>query len=189
MLPTSRAPIWIKIRGIAIAAAPIFFLVLLGLWTILNVSISSVKADTAPNSAFAVVKRTSANLREGPGTQYRILGRSLKGAALPVVGKYDNAFGQRWYQVYLQAFGDVWVSGSVVSISPTNADIPFVNFSTVNGVENTPIPTEASPGVPSNNTSNSNSNNNSGNNNPPSNSPPPQPTAIPGPATTPEPGA
>lgn len=179
MLPESRHQFWLNIRGSLIAAAPIFFLLLLGLWTILNVSVSSVKADTAPNSAFAVVKRTSANLREGPGTHYRVLGRSLKGASLPVIGKYDNEFGERWYQVYLQAFGDVWVSGTVVTISPSNAKIPFVSLSQANGVESTPVPTETSPSYPSNGNSN-----NSGNNNPP-----PLPTAIPGPATTPDPGA
>jgi hypothetical protein len=183
MFKRSRLQISPIDRGKIIAATPLFFLVLLALWTILNVSVMSVKADPASSVAIATVKRTSANLREGPGTEYRILGQSLKGATLPVMGKYDDVYGQRWYEVYVRAFGNVWVSGIVVSISPTNATIPFVSFGQTNDAANTPEPTSSNAPAPS--SSNTSSNTNSGNNNPQ----PPQPTAVPGPATTPDPEA
>jgi uncharacterized protein YgiM (DUF1202 family) len=182
MFYKSRLQVFPINRNTLIAAAPLFFLVLLGLWTLLNVSVSSVKADPSQTSAYAIVKRASANLREGPGFQYRILGRSLKGATLTVVGKYDNEFGQRWYKVYLSAFGDVWVSGTVVTISPANANIPTLGLTSGATAENTSA--TATTELTTNSSTSTNNSNNSPNN--PPNNPPPQPTAAPGPATTPE---
>jgi len=180
-------------RSFIIAAIPIFFLLLLALWTLLNIGVNPVKAQSTSISVFAVVKRSNANLREGPGTQYRVVGKSLSGATLPVIGKYVNDFGQRWYKVYLRALGEVWVSGTVVDISPTNADIPLVGITQVN----TAVPLPTSGGVTfsgnnSGNSSNSNNNGNTGNtgNTSPPTNPPPQSTAVPQqPATTPDPNA
>src|SRR4051794_18721951 len=105
MANKSRTPILSINRSTFVAAIPIFFLLLLGLWTILNTSVSAVRAEPSTASAFAIVKKTAANLREGPGTGYRILGKSLKGASLPVIGKYDDPVGGRWYKCYLKALG------------------------------------------------------------------------------------
>jgi len=178
-------------RNILIAGTPIFFLLLLALWTLFIIGIKPVNAQPFSVSVVAEVKRTSANLREGPGTEYRIVGRSLKGATLPVIGQYQNESGQRWYKVYLRAFGEVWVSGTVVEISSPNADIPVVGITQTNGVVKTAEPPSTNGGQQTsdnNNNAGNNGNNGSGSgNNPPSN-PAPQPTAVPQqPATTPEP--
>lgn len=175
-------------RNTLIAATPIFFLLLLALWTLLNINVSPVKAQPLTNTVVAVVKRSNANLREGPGTQYRIVGKSLSGATLSVIGRYDNKFGQRWYKVYLRALGDVWVSGTVVTISPTNADIPVVDITQENGLPNTALPPTPNNALPASgsNTSNNGNTGNSGGNNPPNS--PQQPTSVPQqPATTPDP--
>ncbi len=178
-------------RNTLTAATPIFFLVLLALWTLLNINVSPVKAQPLTNTVLAVVKRSNANLREGPGTQYRIVGKSLSRATLSVIGKYDNKFGQRWYKVHLRALGDVWVSGTVVTISPTNADIPVADISQEGGIPNTALPPAANNGLPasgSNTGNNGNTGNTGGNNQP--NNPAPQPTNVPQqPATTPDPNA
>src|SRR5689334_8763351 len=174
----SRSQFWQNNRNKIIAAIPIFFLVLLALWTIFNANVRSVKAQPLSTAAFATVKRNSANLREGPGTQYRVLGQSLKGATLPVTGKSADEFGRVWYRVYLRAFGDAWVSDIVVTITPINVDIPVVRFSQTTGVESTPFLPTAIPAAPSSSGNNTNPNPPT-NNNPPPQQPPP-------PATTPE---
>lgn len=194
MANKSRVPLLLINRSTFIAAIPIFFLMLLGIWTILNTSVSAVKADPSPASAFAIVKKASANLREGPGTGYRILGKSLKGASLPVSGKYDDAAGQRWYKCYLKALGDVWVSATVVVISPTNANIPTVALTSAEASKGpTPYVTPTTITVYSSTTGNvlSGNSSNTNSNNPPANSnpaPQPQPPSNPNPApaTTPE---
>lgn len=189
----SRPPLLQINRNTLLAAVPIFFLFLLALWTILTTSVSPVKAQSSSYSAFAVVKRSSANLREGPGTQYRIVGMSRKGATLPIIGKYDDEFGRRWYKVYLRALGDVWVSGTVVTITTTNEEIPDANPSQANSILTTPVPTEviqsqSNTGNSSGNSSNSGNSGSSGSS-PAATNPPPQPTAVPQqPATTPDPG-
>ena len=167
-------------RTFFIAATPIIFLLLLVAWTMLNIGLTPVKAAQSNNATFAIVRRASANIRRGPGTQYGIRGTVKKGALLPVSGQYINDFGEHWYKVILRAFGDAWVSGSVVEISPANADVPIIGVNAQPTAER--LPATAVPQVNSNNGSSS-SNSNSGNN--PPNNPPPQPTSAP-PATTPD---
>lgn len=177
-------------RNLLIAATPIFFLLLLALWTLLIIGIKPVNAQPFSVTVVAEVKRTGANLREGPGTQYRIVGRSLKGATLLVIGQYQNESGQRWYKVYLRALGEVWVSGTVVEISSPNADIPVVGITQNSGIVKTAEPPNTNSGQQAssnNNTGNSGNNGNGSGSNQPSN-PAPQPTAVPQqPATTPDP--
>ncbi|MBA3870325.1 MAG: hypothetical protein H0X30_14365 [Anaerolineae bacterium] len=164
-------------RNNLIAISPIIFLLLLILWTLVNIGLTPVKAATPLAAPFAVVKRASANIRRGPGMQYGIFGTVRKGAVLPIFGQYINTFGEHWYKTYLRAFGDAWVSGMVVEISPANANIPTVGLDSTSA-EGTSIPATAEPQV---NNSSSSSNSNSGGNNPP----PSQPTSAP-PQTTPE---
>jgi len=167
-------------RSTLIAISPIIFLLLLLIWTLLNIGLTSVKAAPSSNATFAVVRRASANIRRGPGMEYGIFGTVRKGAVLPVSGQYVNAVGEHWYRIYLRAFGDAWVSGLVVDISPANANIPTVGLASVA----TPVSTFVSPTVePSANTNNGGFTGipNSGGNNPPSN-----PPSNPPPATTPD---
>lgn len=160
-------------RNTLVALSPIIFLLLLVLWTLFNIGLSPVQASTSSTAVFAVVQRSSANIRRGPGTQYGIRGSVRKGALLPVSGQYVNEAGERWYKITLRAFGDAWVSAIVVEISPANADIPIIGMTT---------PTVTLPEISlpqSNNQSSNNSNSGS------STSVPQAPT----PATTPDPGA
>ena len=174
-------------RNSLIAMSPIIFLLLLILWTLLNIGLTPVKAATPSAAPFAVVKRASANIRRGPGTQYGIFGTVRKGALLPILGQYINTFGEHWYKTYLRAFGDAWVSSVVVDISPKDANIPTVGLDSTSA-EATQVPATDQPQV--NNSSLSSSSNSGGNNPPPNNppqptSPPSQPTSAP-PQTTPE---
>lgn len=173
-------------RNTLIAISPIIFLVLLVLWTLLNIGLTPVKAAVPSAAPFAVVKRASANIRRGPGMQYGIFGTVRKGALLPILGQYINTFGEHWYKTYLRAFGDAWVSGVVVDISPANADIPSVGLDSSSG-EATPVSATDVPQVNINSSSSNSGSNNPPPNNPPSQptSPPPQPTSAP-PQTTPE---
>ena len=147
----------------------------------LNIGLTPVKAAQSNNATFAKVRRASANIRRGPGTHYGIRGTVKKGALLPVSGQFINDFGEHWYKVMLRAFGDAWVSGSVVEISPANAEVPIIGLNAQPTAKSLALPTAAVPQV--NNNSGSSSNSNSGNN--PPNNPPPQPTSPP-PATTPD---
>ena len=170
-------------RKTLIAISPIIFLLLLVIWTLFNMGLSPVNAAVS-TPTFAIVQRASANIRRGPGTQYGIFGTVKKGAVLPVSGQYINTLGEHWYKVYLRAFGDAWVSGAVVEISPANANIPIVGLNAPATLESASLPEVT---LPQNNNNGSSNNSNSGGNNSPSN-PPPQPPAPP-PATTPDPGA
>lgn len=119
-------------RNTVIALSPVVFLLLMIIWTVFTMGLPPVQAAggvaTAP--VFAVVQRSSANLRQGPGTEYSVLGTVRKGALLPVSGQIVNAIGERWYRVYLRALGNVWISSMVVNLSPANADIPLVSLNT-----------------------------------------------------------
>ena len=88
-------------RSTLIAISPIIFLLLLLIWTLLNIGLTSVKAAPSSNATFAVVRRASANIRRGPGMEYGIFGTVRKGAVLPVSGQYVNGAGEHWYRVYL----------------------------------------------------------------------------------------
>jgi hypothetical protein len=172
-------------RNKLIALSPIIFLLLLFLWTLLNIGLTPVKAAPATTTPFAVVRRASANIRRGPGMEYGIFGTVRKGAVLPVSGQYINSVGEHWYKVYLKAFGNAWVSGLVVDISPANATIPTVGLTSAGLAESTVMPATAEAPVTNNSIG---TGNNPGNivNYPPSNPNPAPQQPAPVPQTTPE---
>ncbi len=73
-------------RSTVLAATPIFFLVLLALWTIINTNVNSVDGKQLTNDTFGVVKQAHTN----PNTQYQGVGMSQKGTILSFVDKYDD---------------------------------------------------------------------------------------------------
>ncbi len=76
--------------------------------------------DTTPQvTAF----RTAVNLREGPGTRYRIIGVLPQGQSLVIVGRNAAA---SWWQVRANE-RSVWIAASVTqSTNATVANIPLV---------------------------------------------------------------
>ncbi len=73
-------------RSTMLAAAPIFFLVLLALWTIVNTRIDAADNKQLANDVFEVVKQVHAD----PNTEYQGIGMAQKGATLSLFEKYDD---------------------------------------------------------------------------------------------------
>jgi hypothetical protein len=63
------------------------------------------------------VRNQAANLREGAGVGYRVLGTAPRGAQLPVVGEAGPEQ-NRWYKVKLAAGREAWVASSAVGPNP-----------------------------------------------------------------------
>jgi len=63
------------------------------------------------------VRNQTANLREGAGVSYRVLGTAPKGAQLPVVGEAGPEQ-NKWYKVKLADGREAWVASSAVGPNP-----------------------------------------------------------------------
>jgi Bacterial SH3 domain/YMGG-like Gly-zipper len=63
------------------------------------------------------VKLNTANLREGAGTTFRIIGSVSRGARLVVLGEGGGA-NDRWFRVKLDDGREAWIASSVVSVDP-----------------------------------------------------------------------
>ncbi|RME98114.1 MAG: SH3 domain-containing protein [Chloroflexi bacterium] len=62
------------------------------------------------------------NVRQGPGTNYPVLGQLPPGQSLPVVGQNESG---TWWQVPLPNGGRGWIADSVVQVSGP-VDVPVV---------------------------------------------------------------
>ena len=69
----------------------------------------------------------SVNLRNGPGTQFGVVGTLVFGTALSVIGQSNNG----WYQV-IDNGQLVWVSSSVSALSGNCDGLPDVTPATIN---------------------------------------------------------
>lgn len=85
-------------------------------------AIGSTPTPSGPTAVVSV--RDGANLRSGPGTDYKIVGAVALGTPLPITGK--SVFGQ-WWQVEYRSQA-LWVSGTVVAASNTE-NVPVVPMS------------------------------------------------------------
>ena len=63
------------------------------------------------------VKLSTANLREGAGTTFKIIGSAARGSRLAVLGEGGSA-NDRWFRVKLDDGREAWIASSVVSIDP-----------------------------------------------------------------------
>jgi curli biogenesis system outer membrane secretion channel CsgG len=70
----------------------------------------ALPAETPP---FVFVKISSANVREGPGSSFKVLTTVNKGAKLPVLERKRS-----WYRVKLEDGKEGWIAHSVVSLQP-----------------------------------------------------------------------
>lgn len=82
----------------------------------------SVSAQVA-NQPQLTVTVSVANVRQGPGTGYPVIGAARNGDTLPVTGR-NTAAG--WYQVQLPNGRTGWISGSLVRVSGSVDRIPEV---------------------------------------------------------------
>jgi uncharacterized protein YgiM (DUF1202 family) len=97
-----------------------------------------------PSGAATAVALDYVNLREGPGTNYRILGTAAPGASGEIVGKSQDGL---WWQVKVPTTsipaGVAWVDGNWVSATNT-ANVPVVTAPAPPASE---IPTTPPPGM------------------------------------------
>jgi hypothetical protein len=63
------------------------------------------------------VKLSSANLREGAGTTFKIVGSATRGTRLVVLGEGGGG-NDRWFRVKLDDGREAWIASSVVSVDP-----------------------------------------------------------------------
>ena len=81
---------------------------------------ASIRPDASRASAtpsIVYVRNQTANLREGAGVSYRVLGTAPKGAQLPVVGEAGPEQ-NKWYKVKLADGREAWVASSAVGPNP-----------------------------------------------------------------------
>lgn len=77
-----------------------------------------------------VTANSMVNVRNGPGTNYSVVGSLMEGQTAPVEGK--NEAGTWWYIVYsATADGHGWVAGSVTSANCLEASLPVIPASSL----------------------------------------------------------
>ncbi|GAB4461193.1 MAG: hypothetical protein Kow00120_28590 [Anaerolineae bacterium] len=84
----------------------------------------TLPAPGAGGQADAVVNATSdVNLREGPGTNYGIVGTAGPGEALSVLGRSESA---SWFRVQTASGVLAWIYGELITLNISAADLPVV---------------------------------------------------------------
>jgi SH3-like domain-containing protein len=81
---------------------------------------ASIRPDASRASAtpsVVYVRNQTANLREGAGVGYRVLGTAPRGSQLPVVGEAGPEQ-NKWYKVKLADGREAWVASSAVGPNP-----------------------------------------------------------------------
>jgi hypothetical protein len=71
------------------------------------------KATPAPPLRITKVVWTAVNLREGPGTSYKVIGNAKKGTSLAILEVRED-----WLRVRLEDKGEAWVIKSATSEAP-----------------------------------------------------------------------
>ncbi|MCX6044593.1 MAG: lamin tail domain-containing protein [Chloroflexi bacterium] len=100
---------------------------------------ASATATPASATQVAAKAKQKANLRNGPGTNYGIIGSVAAGQVLNLVAR--NAKGD-WLQL---ATGE-WIAAFLVSNAPTN--VPIASGATTPAATNTPVAKQADPAQP-----------------------------------------
>lgn len=72
-------------------------------------------AASMPQAVY--IQSAHANLREGPGTQFKVVAKAVKGNRFQVQGE-EGKGNLRWYRVKLEDGREAWVASSVVSLEP-----------------------------------------------------------------------
>ena len=93
-----------------------------------------------PNSAYGIAT-TAVNLREGPSTDYPVLGVAQQGQCGQLIGKNEDG---SWWAVSTLSLGNVWVSAAYVT-SYNTADVPVMEAPP----PPEPLPTPPPPAQPS----------------------------------------
>jgi uncharacterized protein YgiM (DUF1202 family) len=81
---------------------------------------ASIRPDASRASAtppVVYVRNQTANLREGAGVSYRVLGTAPRGSQLPVVGEAGPEQ-NKWFKVELADGREVWVASSAIGSNP-----------------------------------------------------------------------
>ena len=93
-------------------------------------------ADATPAAPGGPTITVDANLRSGPGTEFPVIGGTITGDALTIVGRNADA---SWYRLS----NGGWVLGRLVANPPANADVPLVDNdgTPIEAPVNVPTPT------------------------------------------------
>jgi len=84
---------------------------------------TNVRATSMPLNPVAIVNTSSANLRNGPGTNYDIVGSVQQGDQLPIVAQADN---NSWYLITRTDGRRAWIAARIVIVAPPEAVIQAV---------------------------------------------------------------
>lgn len=74
-------------------------------------------APSASMPQAVYIQSAHANLREGPGSHFKVVAKAVKGNRFQVLGE-DAKGNLRWYKVKLEDGQEAWVASSVVSLEP-----------------------------------------------------------------------
>ena len=93
-------------------------------------------ADATPAAPGGPTITVDANLRSGPGTEFPVIGGTITGDALTIVGRNADA---SWYRLN----NGGWVLGRLVANPPANVDVPLVDNdgTPIEAPVNVPTPT------------------------------------------------
>jgi hypothetical protein len=76
---------------------------------------SALPRGVLPQTVY--VKLNAANLRDGAGTTFKVVGTATRGTRLAVLGEGGSA-NDRWFRVKLDDGREAWIASSVVSVDP-----------------------------------------------------------------------
>jgi hypothetical protein len=97
----------------------------------------------APQAAM-VTANVDANVRNGPGTNYTVVGLLSTGTSAPVTGRNADS---SWWQINYQG-SSVWIADSVATANQPAYDAPVVSAPPPPPATSTPIPPTPVPTVP-----------------------------------------
>ena len=127
-----RYPIWQSIGAIVAIVA---LAVAVGTWLWPDVRIFPFPATPtpmpAPTATIPPILRGSANLRDGPGVEFRIAGEGQEGNRVEIVAQFTNCRGELWYVIRFPpgAGAERWVlaeliTGTIPYSMPTATPVP-----------------------------------------------------------------
>lgn len=90
---------------------------------ILNQTATASSWTATPlSSVYITINSASANLRQGPGTAYRLIGSAQKGDKFPIIAQNGNK-NNLWYLVEYKNGIPAWISAGLVLLIPENSAI------------------------------------------------------------------
>jgi uncharacterized protein YgiM (DUF1202 family) len=90
------------------------------------VVVTNTPSTTNVTTATVTINVPSANLRSGPGTDFPRVETAEQGDTFPVIARAGSGQ-ETWYLVQLSGNREAWVWSGIVTLTPSNADIPLAD--------------------------------------------------------------